>query len=84
MKFNSDIFMVIWCLIWGIFSLVELFLVTTFIAAFVHILCLFVQGGYGILFAIDAKEPFCNFWAKIKEKMKKQRIFSNKKRNGIK
>ena len=70
-NFNFDVIMTIWCAFWILRGLYCLAVASTGIGAVVQISCIVFQCLFGVYFALKAKEPFCNFYATIKGKLKK-------------
>jgi hypothetical protein len=78
MKFNFNIFsviMTIWCALWTLSSLCTIITGVSLGTLLVNLFCMTCQILCGIFYAKKAKEPFCNFYASIKEKIKKIKDF---------
>ncbi len=71
MKFNFNVVMTIWCASWVLYSLFFLFIVSSWQLILMHLLYIATQSMFGVYYAKNAKEPFRNFYAKIKEILKK-------------
>jgi len=68
MKFNFNVFMVIWCAGWVLYSLLCMFSGSPIL---IHLIYISFQLSLGTYYALEAKEPFCNFFAKIKRILRK-------------